>query len=309
MHSRELKLLGWIPIEKINSSNPMVMICLRDGSIVAGSFESNTLRRWANPLESNNRSACQRGELMMLNSYQGHTKRVKCVTQISSHLIASSGLDGSLRVWEIDSGVCLAINNIKASPFCILRLRNRLGKKERREYSGNGGWDGYPQFLMTGFKDGSIITCKVSRSGQLEQIQRSKGSGLAYCLCELDTDTHYRNDDGDDTSNKDDHDDGRDQYHLIVNSPWLVPRLYVWNAMTGEQVRWFVSHKTTTENNDTPITSSSLAFTRVMAILKLTEDHPFWPQGLQEVQSSSGTTTILSRFDRTMSTVTTTRTR
>jgi len=182
-------------------------------------------------------------------------------------------------VWEIDSGECLAIHNIKALPFCILRLRNRLGKKERKEYCGNAGWDGYPQFLMTGFKDGSFITCKVSRSGQLEQIQRSKGSGLAYCFCELDTDTHYSNYDGNDKSNKEVHDDGRDLYHLIVNSPWLVPRFYVWNAMTGEQVR-FVSHKTSTENNDTPITANSLEFTRVMTILKINRRSSLLATGL-----------------------------
>jgi len=78
------------------------------------------------------------------------------------------------------------------SAWCFVRLRPgfHLNNEEASRTSGKGYADASHQLFVAGIYDGSIITFKMSQSGELEKIQQiTQPQATTYCICELDHDS------------------------------------------------------------------------------------------------------------------------
>jgi len=255
---RDLKLLGRITT---NSKTYVTdLICLHDGSIVACSFNF-TLIRWPDPLKSTR--LLHDGKLKVLNSYEGHSNYVNCVTQINSEMIASSALDGKIRLWKISTGECLAVHDLKGVSWCIVRLRQGLHKLREGASGREDSDDNTAQFLAMGINDGSIITCRVTRSGALERVQHiDQPKNNTYCLCELD----IYDEDYEDDESKADGGRRRPESGPLVAAGSLDPKLRVWDASTGAAVRWFYLYEKT-DYTDYTVTMTMLRHNRSSSVM------------------------------------------
>lgn len=97
--------------QTLNTGSITCFVILPDGRIVSGSASSSeyTLR------------VCETTNGDCLRKLEGHTDKVSCIAVLSDGRVVSGSMDGTLRVWDIETGKCLQLMG-RHKPKCIKRI-------------------------------------------------------------------------------------------------------------------------------------------------------------------------------------------